>query len=200
MEEVKKKNMPPIRATIRFKSYPNEIWKECDFGFKNRHYIVSNMGRVASYITKPEVDGFLLKLSKSNTMLTLALKFYEKVDGKTKVTNISKKVHYLVAEQFIPNDDPDKIKVIHLDHDNSNNEVSNLRWATKDEVWEHIQKHPTFVPRTKGPKLTVEKVRLIKRKIAEGKTKQSILAKQFGLSEMAIYRIKTGKNWPDVTI
>lgn len=200
MEEVKKKNMPPLRATIRFKTYPNEVWKEYDFGIKTRHYIVSNMGRVASYNTKPEIDGFLLKLSKSNTMFTLALKRYEKVDGKTQVTNISRKVHYLVAEKFIPNDDPDKVKVIHLDHDNFNNNVTNLRWATRDEVWEHIQKHPTFVPRTKGPKLTVEKVRLIKRKIAEGKTKQSILAKQFGLSEMAIYRIKSGKNWGHVTI
>jgi hypothetical protein len=202
MEEVKKKNMPPLRATIRFNSYPNEVWKKVDLGVITRHYMVSNMGRIASYLTKPEIDGYLLKIvkGKGSTVGSIGLKRYEKIDGKTVITPITLIVNQIVATAFIPNDDIDKIKVINLDYDGLNNSVSNLRWATREEVWEHIQKNPTFVPRTKGPKLTVEKVRLIKRKIAEGKTKQSILAKQFGLSEMGIYRIKSGKNWRNVTI
>ncbi len=75
-----------------------------------------------------------------------------------------------------------------------------MKWGTLDDALAHLKSNPTFQERTKGQKLTIEKVRLIKKKIAEGKTKQSILAKQFGLSEMAIYRLKTGKNWAHVKI
>ncbi|CAH0996027.1 hypothetical protein EMA8858_02157 [Emticicia aquatica] len=198
--EKKRKSVPPLRATIRFYSYPNEIWKEFSLKGQSRRYQVSNLGRVASFITDVNVDGFLLKLSRSRTGMALAVKVKEEVNGKTKLTNLSTTIHFLVASHFIENDDPDKIKVIHLDHDRFNNAAANLRWATKDEVWEHVKSRPNYVPRNKGQKLTVERVRLIKRKIAEGKTKQMILAKQFGLSEMAIYRIKTGKNWAEVTI
>ncbi len=205
MEEIKtkKKVSPPIRATIRFKAYPNEIWKEFFPEGQKRRFMVSNMGRVASFATNINVDGFILKLgiSPAKTGARISLKRYLKDEnGKTYDENQTFSVHYLVAENFIPQPDEDHVKVLHIDHDNLNNQVSNLKWGTMDDAWAHIQAHPSFKPRTKGPKLTVERVKLIKRKIAEGKTKQGLLAKQFGLSEMGIYRIKTGKSWGHVTI
>lgn len=205
----RKEVMPPLRATIRFSSYPNEIWKEFFPKGSKRRYMVSNLGRIASFNKDLHVDGFLLKISKGATVTgaKIALKIYEKGEeigryGKPKsvVTNLSLNVHNLVAEAFIGPPGEDEVQVIHLDHDKFNNEVSNLRWATKDDAWEHAKKAMTFKPRLKGPKLTIDRVRLIKKKILEGKTKQGLLAKQFGLSEMAIYRIKTGKNWREVTI
>jgi DNA invertase Pin-like site-specific DNA recombinase len=90
--------------------------------------------------------------------------------------------------------------VIHLDHDKFNNVVTNLRWATKEEAWKHFKSSERYKEPTKGKKLTADRVRIIKKKLLEGKTKQSLLAKQFGLSEMGIYRIKTGKSWRHVTI
>lgn len=198
-----KKRMPPIRATIRFNSYPNEIWKEFFPEGQKRRYMVSNMGRVASFYTDIHKDGYLLKLSvgELKSGLKISLKKYVKDEnGKTISENLSYPVHYLVAEHFMEKTDPDYVKVLHIDYDKTNNHVSNLKWGTLDDALAHLKKNPTYKERTKGQKLTVEKVRLIKKKIAEGKTKQSILAKQFGLSEMAIYRLKTGKNWANVKI
>lgn len=44
-------------------------------------------------------------------------------------------VHRLVADAFIPNEDPNYwTDVIHLDGDKQNNEVDNLRWATHSEA------------------------------------------------------------------
>lgn len=50
-------------------------------------------------------------------------------DGK----GYGKLVHHLVAEAFIPNDDPTKDTVDHIDGNKQNNEVSNLRWLNRAE-------------------------------------------------------------------
>ena len=48
--------------------------------------------------------------------------------------NISKRVHRLVAEAFIPNDDPkNKTVVMHKDNNKTNNNVENLKWGTISE-------------------------------------------------------------------
>lgn len=48
--------------------------------------------------------------------------------------NVSKRVHKLVAEAFIPNDDPEnKTVVMHKDNDKTNNNVENLKWGTISE-------------------------------------------------------------------
>jgi predicted DNA binding protein len=53
-----------------------------------------------------------------------------------------------------------------------------------------------------GAKLTESKVRLLKKKIFDPnrKTRLKMLAKQFGISEMQLYRIKSGENWGHVKI
>lgn len=207
--EAKKKPIPPLRATIRFQAYPNEVWKEFKPEGAKRRYMASNLGRIASFYEDLHKDGYILKVSQGNPVSgsKIALKIYQKgeklgVKGHpiSEITNISYPVHKIVAELFLEQPDEDQEQIIHLDHDKFNNEVSNLRWATKKVAWEHQKLAPYYKPPKKGRKLTPERVRLIKKKIMEGKTKQSLLAKQFGLSEMGIYRIKTGKLWADVTI
>jgi hypothetical protein len=53
-----------------------------------------------------------------------------------------------------------------------------------------------------GRKLTVTKVMLIKKLLArpEQKTRMKMIAKQFGVSEMQIRRIKSGENWSQVKV
>ncbi len=48
--------------------------------------------------------------------------------------NVSKRVHRLVADAFIPNDDPkNKTVVMHKDNDKTNNNIDNLKWGTISE-------------------------------------------------------------------
>ena len=51
-----------------------------------------------------------------------------------------------------------------------------------------------------GHKLTVEKVKQIKRKIKSGSTSVKAIARQYKISEMQLYRIKRGENWAEVKI
>lgn len=47
---------------------------------------------------------------------------------------LQKRVHRLVAEAFLENDDPEhKIIVMHLDNNKTNNHISNLKWGTISE-------------------------------------------------------------------
>jgi hypothetical protein len=98
--------------------------------------------------------------------------------------------------------------VIHLDYDKKNNKASNLQWATKEEMEEHQQKSPAKLAykekqrnRVKGLKLNVTKVKSIKRLLNKpGKKTMKQIAEQFDISEMQLYRIKSGENWGHVTL
>ena len=50
-------------------------------------------------------------------------------------------LHRMVAETFIPNDNPLKNQVNHIDGNKKNNVVSNLEWVTNKENSEHAWKH-----------------------------------------------------------
>jgi hypothetical protein len=56
--------------------------------------------------------------------------------------------------------------------------------------------------KSNGAKLTVTKVMLIKKLLAkpEQKTRLKMIAKQFGVSEMQIRRIKSGENWGHINV
>ena len=45
----------------------------------------------------------------------------------------ARRLHKIVAEAFIPNDDVNKNIVMHLDNDKTNNNVENLKWGTISE-------------------------------------------------------------------
>ena len=41
------------------------------------------------------------------------------------------KIHRLLAKQYIPNDDPLKTEIDHIDRNRSNNSLANLRWTNR---------------------------------------------------------------------
>ncbi len=185
--------------------YVGEKWKEF---LSKKHltfkYAVSNFGRLASFTDKIQ-DGRLIKGGVSDEYPTF---IYKTKKGKSKTLFVRK----LVAENFLPIKKDDQEYVLLLDHNRKNNQVSNLKWATKPEMVAHYSKSPVFIKALKklqqahrdadGAKLTSTKVIQIKKMIANPKRKISlkIIAKQFDISEMQLYRIKSGENWGHIKI
>jgi DNA-binding phage protein len=178
------------------RNYWNEQWKPMVFDEKiadTEKYKISNYGRLIKCQTSSEV---LVKEFFINGYQTIPLK--QKENGKS----TSRYVHKLVAQHFLVQGDG--IYVIHVNYGKKDNKVENLKWATKKEKENHQFTNPEYLNRPKKrtySKLTEAKVRLIKRKIHDPnrRTRMKMIAKQFGISEMQLYRIKSGENWGTVT-
>ena len=149
-------------------------------------YAVTNHGRVISYTTNPK-EGIFLKQGKIG-----------KYCG-TCVARTTYLVHRLIAKGFLNKPKSNQTNVIHLDYDNQNNHYKNLKWVSREEQEDHIRKNPLAKNRG-NQKLTLERVKLIKEKLTDGKTSLKALAKKYKVSDMQIHRIKTGENWGHVKI
>lgn len=191
------------------KPYPNEVFKEVKFEDSLKlHYAISNYGRFVSYTNDCLKDGRLLK---GSTVEGYRI-FRYKIFGGPKIKNKHAFFFHMVASEFLVPLTDKHLHVIHLDHNKMNDYFSNLKWVTKEEMIEH-QKTSPAVKRAKekliefnrnrdGQKLTSTEVILIKRKLADPnrKTRLKMIAKQFGISEMQLYRIKSGENWGHIKI
>jgi len=188
--------------------FPNEEWKEFEIEFKaQKRYAISNYGRLARFSEKIE-EGELLKGAMKGPYKIFS---YTINKGKKKHHKF-KYLRKLVAENFLPKKSEEQVYVLYLDYNKNNNFVANLKWATRQEMLEHRRKNPRiiegiikFAPgpeREHSYKLNSAKVKIIKRKLLDPnrKTRMKMLAKQYGVSEMQLYRIKSGENWGHVTI
>lgn len=181
-------------------NYLPEQWQRIRFDeniCEKEAYLISTHGRVKSLKVDKE-KGIICKVSSFAGYPRIAL--VQKTGKRT-----ARYIHKLVAEAFIEKRDETQQFVIHLDFDKLNNKVSNLEWANKLEKETHFLNNPEYknpANRVKNSKLTEGRVRMIKRKLNDPnrKTRMKMIAKQFGISEMQLYRIKTGENWGYVTV
>lgn len=115
----------------------NEIWK--DIAGYEKHYQVSNLGRVRNFNT-----GKVLTLKKHNRG------YYHVIlvkQGKQK----SFLVHRLVALAFIPTGDTTQT-INHIDENKLNNRVDNLEWCSNEEnIHIYQRNHPEKVGRPENP-------------------------------------------------
>jgi hypothetical protein len=188
------------------RSFPGEEWKEVNFekGALTKRYSISSYGRIASYQEGIHKDANILKGGILGGYPTFVCRPF----GKSKTFYIHKLVASYFLEEF---QTEDTAYVIHLDFNKRNNRVENLKWATKREMELHQQNSP-YVKESrkkrrekkpyKGHKLSATDVIRIKKKIFDPKrkTRLKIIAKQFGISEMQLYRIKSGENWAHVKV
>ena len=194
---------------LRF--YPTEIFKEISLGEDDHNlqlfYAISNFGRLVSYQDNIE-NGRLIKGSLQDGYRIWR---YRINVGNNKIIHKHHFLYKLVAEYFIPKTSEEQVYVLHLNRNRANDHVDNLKWATKAEMLEHSKKSPFVIEARErympllwakkgGKKLTETQVMLLKKKLLDPKrkTKMKILAKQFGVTEMQLYRIRSGENWSDV--
>jgi hypothetical protein len=181
-----------VAESLKF--LPGEKWAELSLDTIKtvKHYAVSNLGRVISYEDNLK-QGSLLKHGYVS-------RFPAVVIGRTSNGRKTLTIHRLVATYFLRQPSPKHNFVIHLDYNKDNNHFTNLKWVTHEAQIDHAKRDPIWLTK-KNPmhKLSAAKVKAIKEKMAAGK-KIKVIAKQYGVSEMQIYRIKSGENWSQITI
>jgi hypothetical protein len=184
---------------MKIKNFWDEEWIDLKFDklLEKSKYKISNYGRIISYFY--DEKGVLLKSAGTGRYKTFII--------RDKFGNIIRwYIHRLVATIFLGDPDENQTQVIHIDNNKKNNYYKNLKWASEKEKrahqnlmtpgWHHIGKEG-FRANTK---LTETQVKMIKRKInnPNRKTRMKIIAKQYGISVMQLYRIKSGENWGSV--
>lgn len=184
------------------KKNSGEIWKQLKFKGWNqlrKKYAVSSHGRAASYTEDMLADGKLLEGSLTSGYKTLNLH----ING----TNGTIYFHREVAKLFRKKNSPKEKFVIHLNHIKTDNNYKNLKWSTQKDVSVHQQKSPHKIAykevqnsRTKGLKLDAKQVKTIKAIIESPQRKLTYkqIADKYNVSEMTIYRIKSGENWSNI--
>ena len=181
------------------KNLPAESWKPLVFpGWKQLRYCyaVSTRGRIASYKNDINKDGKLLHGSMTTGYRTLNL---HRPNNKGTLY-----IHREIAKLFLKKNSARHQYVIHLNHNKLDNDLRNLRWATLEKMIEHQQDSPAKIAykekqanRTTGLKLKANQVRKIKTILSDKDRNITIrqLAGRYGVSEMTMYRIKSGENW-----
>ena len=181
------------------KKITGENWKPLQFpGWKQlrNRYALSSAGRIASYKENIVEDGKLLSGSLTTGYRTLNL--------HRPGNNGTLYIHREIARLFLKKASLKNKYVIHINHNKLDNAVKNLKWATLEEMIEHQQHSPAKIAykkvqanRTEGLKLNAKQVQGIKKILNDKNRKITIkkLAEKFGVSEMTMYRIKSGENW-----
>jgi len=173
-----------------------ERWKALLFDglTKEQKFEISNLGRMRRSHKK---TGEWEYLTGSNCKGYKIFSFRSDKKGK----QITKSIHRLVAELFIKKSSPKHQHVLHLDFVKSNNTVENLKWATKEELSNHQKKNPNYKRGlVYNSKLSVEQVKEIKRILLKDNIVYARLARQYGITQTQLSRIRSGKNWKNVTI
>jgi hypothetical protein len=184
------------------KKLPGEIWKPLVFsGSKElrNNYALSSLGRIASYKEDVLEDGKLLNGSLTTGYRTLNL--HRPANKGTLY------IHRELARLFLNKPSTKHTFVIHKNHNKLDNNIKNLEWATLENMIEHQQDSPAKIAYKKkqanrqvGLKLTITQVKKIKDQLNNDKRRLTIkqLANKYEVSEMTMYRIKSGENWSRV--
>jgi hypothetical protein len=184
------------------KKLPGEIWKPLLFSGSNELrnlYALSSFGRIASYKEEILEDGKILNGSLTTGYNTLNL---HRPGNKGTLY-----IHRELARLFLKKTSPKQKFVIHINHDKLDNNIKNLQWASLQDMIAHQQESPAKIAykkkqatRETGLKLTISEVKKIKNQLNNEKRRLTIkqLADKYQVSEMTMYRIKSGENWARV--
>lgn len=160
-------------------------------------YAVMKDGRVWSYPKKQgsgqRLHGQFLKtkINKKDGYCYITFGYRKK--------NITRKIHRLVAEAYIPNPE-NKAEVNHINGIKTDNRVENLEWCTRQENATHARKTGLM---KKGEdsgnsKLTEPKVLEIRALYKKGVYSQKYLGQIFGVGQATIHKIIHNQRWAHI--
>ncbi len=165
-------------------------------------YKISNRGRVKS-VARTVIRGSSTlsipgRLRKQQIDHSGYLVVTLRKDGKSR----TRKVHQLVLEAFSGKRPSPKHEVRHLDGNQLNNELKNLKWGTRLENSQDRIQHGTQFSGVgeDNPRaiLTEIEVRKIWKRIQKGADVE-ILADKYGVSKSNIRNIANGLSWNQIT-
>jgi hypothetical protein len=185
-------------------SNKKEIWKTITVNGKKPSvpYVISNHGHFGVLLDNSG------KVEKRNFKPTAgSYRFNVRQDGKAAAIFLYKEV----AKAFIKKPSPKHKFVIHKDHNYLNDNVDNLKCATQAEHRAHTTFSPNAILSRKKKAIVKsahsqifneKSIVTLKKMIWDPKRKLSYkqIAEKFGVSEMQIYRIKTGQFWYHVRV
>lgn len=158
-----------------------EIWKK----ISESGHEVSNLGNIRN------MSGLHLKQWTLNTG-------YKQIQFRHKGKKYA--VHRLVAIAFMPN--PEKLPFVnHLDHDRTNNHVSNLEWCTQSRNIQHAyncKRMSKLGSMHHMAKLDESQVRAIKSILKNKELTHQKLADYFKVKVGTIGSISKGLNWSHI--
>lgn len=163
-------------------------WKKTP---KGHRYAITNLGRTISF-TDDVNTGRLLKSAN--------LGGYPGISFRIGDENRSINIHRLVAQEFVKQPSKKHKKVIHLNFKKDDNHYKNLKWVTVEQQFAHDKQNPNYADRGGNFKLNAVKVKEIKTSLQKGKFTLRQIAKKYKVSDMQIYRIRTGENWSHIKI
>ena len=164
----------------------NEAWK---FVVGWPAYVVSDQGRVVSL---KGVTPTVLKGSPGKNG-------YPRVSLREGDTTTYRNIHNLVLEAFEGPCPPGE-EVRHLNGIRTDSRLDNLTYGTNLDNMADRRRHGTFVQGEKvgTAKLGAEEVHEIVRLLDLG-LKQRDVAEKYGIAQMTVSNIKTGKTWGHIT-
>jgi len=179
-------------------SNKKEVWKLISFQGKKPSipYAVSNLGRFGVMDKKGQVEVRTFQPQAGG------FRYNYKINGKSKAIFVYKEV----ARAFLKKPSPKQTFVIRKDHNYLNDSVDNLKWVTPEEHRAHVTVSPHAILSRKKRAITKshtakvfdeKSIREVKKLIWDPKRKLTFkqIAKKYGVSEMQIYRIKSGELW-----
>ena len=182
----------------KIKSHWNERWSKvkAKADTKKCNYLFSDYGRLKS-VDKMSGNEKLLRGSlMKQGFMQLNLKLEDGVRQGFYV-------HQLVASKFLKKD-KSKPMLIHIDGNKLNNYWENLQRVDRAGMTQHQIAQGVYLHENRKmpshAKMNETKVRLLKKRLQEGKTKRKVLAKSFGITETQVRRIEKGENWGHVTV
>ncbi len=179
-------------------SNSKEIWKQITAlkGKTTKNYAISNFGNMCSY-QKALQDKHVISFANNNGFPVTTIRVNKRSTALFP--------HREVANYFLKKPNAKYTFVLHLDHDKSNNHVSNLKWATQAQQSEHNKNNPTVTDAISkrirtgamAKKLSDAKVMKLKTELWNPKRKLTLkqLAAKYDIAEMNLYRIKSGIFW-----